>query len=230
VKDEKKTKRQLIDELVRLRQQVAELAAAEAERWRDSQKLQGLIEDITKAIALTSEMRDPYISGHQQRVTQLASAVVEEMGLGGEVAAGVRVAGSLHDIGKIRVPSEILSRPGKLTEIEFDMIKTHPVVGYNILKNIEFPWPIAQIVLQHHERMDGSGYPAGLSARDILLEARILGVADVVEAIASHRPYRPALGIEKALEEISQKRGSRYDPEVVDICLKLFLEKGFRFQ
>ena len=140
------------------------------------------------------------------------------------------MAGTLHDIGKMYVPGEILTKPGRLTEIEFNMIKTHPKAGYDILKTIEFPWPIALIVLQHHERIDGSGYPSGLPAKDILLEARILGVADVVEAMASHRPYRPALGMDKALAEISQKRGSLYDPEVVDACLKLLVEKRFKFK
>ena len=237
VTDGQKTKEQLMRELVELRQKVAELETLETERKRAkeesrrySEKLQELIENITKAIALTTEMRDPYTSGHQQRVTQLAYAISEEMGLDKEIVAGIRVAGSLHDIGKMYIPGEILTKPGKLTEIELDMIRTHPEAGYSIVKTIEFPWPVALIVLQHHERMDGSGYPAGLSAKDILLEAKILGVADVVEAMASHRPYRPALGIDKALEEISQKKGVLYDPEVVDMCLKLFAEKKFKFQ
>jgi len=237
MRDEHKTKAQLRRELAELRKKVAELETLETERKRAeeesrrySEKLQELIENITRAIALTTEMRDPYTSGHQQRVTQLAYAISKEMGLDQEVVAGIRVAGSLHDIGKMYIPSEILTKPGKLTEIEFDMIRTHPEAGYSILKTIEFPWPVAPIVLQHHERMDGSGYPAGLSAEDILLEAKILGVADVVEAMASHRPYRPALGIDKALEEISQRRGILYDPEVVDVCLKLFAEKKFKFK
>ena len=210
--------------------ELAERKHAEEESRRYSEKLQALIEDITEAIALTTELRDPYTSGHQQRVTQLAHAIAKEMGLNKEMLSEIRVAGSLHDIGKMYIPSEILTKPGKLTELEFDMIKTHPKVGYNILKTIDFPWPVASIVLQHHERMDGSGYPSGLSADDILLEARILGVADVVEAMASHRPYRPALGIDKALEEISEKRGSLYYPEVVDVCLKLFAAKRFKFE
>jgi len=220
-----------------MRQRVAELGDseielqhAEEETKRYSQKLHELIEDITKAIALTTELRDPYTSGHQQRVTRLACAIAKEMGLNEEVIEEIRVAGSLHDIGKMYIPSEILTKPGKLSKIEFDMIKTHPKAGYDILKTIEFPWPIAPIVLQHHERTDGSGYPSGLSAKDIFLEARILAVADVVEAMASHRPYRPAQGLDKALEEISQKRGGLYDPEVVDACLKLFTEKKFEFE
>jgi len=203
---------------------------AEEELERYSQKLQELIANITKAIALTTAMRDPYTSGHQQRVTQLACAIAEEMGLNKEMIAEIRVVGSLHDIGKMHIPSEILTKPGRLTDTEFDLIKTHSKVGYDILKTIEFPWPIAPIVLQHHERANGSGYPSGLSAKDILLEARILAIADVVEAMASHRPYRPALGIGKALEEISQKKGTLYDPEVVDACLRLFKEKGFKFE
>jgi len=212
------------------RQELVERKRAEEKTKRYSEKLQELIEEITKAIALTTELRDPYTSGHQQRVTKLACAIAREMGLSKEVLMEIRVAGSLHDIGKMYIPSEILTKPGKLTEIEFDMIKTHPKVGYNILKTIEFPWPVARIVLQHHERMDGSGYPSGLAAKDILLEARVLGVADVVEAMASHRPYRPALGIDKALEEISRKRGILYDSKVVDACLKLFAEKRFKFE
>ncbi|HID87618.1 MAG TPA: HD domain-containing protein [Anaerolineae bacterium] len=152
------------------------------------------------------------------------------MGLAKERIEGIRVAGGLHDIGKINVPAEILSKPGRISDIEFSLIKMHPKAGYDILKRMEFPWPVAQIVLQHHERMDGSGYPQGLVGADIILEARILAVADVVEAMSSHRPYRPAHGIGKALEEISQNRGILYDPEVADACLRLFTEKGFAFE
>ncbi|MBL7062415.1 MAG: HD domain-containing protein, partial [Dehalococcoidia bacterium] len=140
---------------------------------------------------------------------------------------GIRVAGIVHDIGKIQIPAEILSKPGRLTELEFSLIKNHPSAGHEILKSVEFPWPVAQIVLQHHERMDGSGYPSGMSGNDILLEARILSVADVVEAMASHRPYRPALGIDQALDEISKNSGILYDSKVVDACSKLFCEKDF---
>ena len=175
-------------------------------------------------------MRDPYRDSHQKRVSQLACAMAREMNLPEEQIEGIRVAGNIHDIGKISVPMEILSKPGRVNKSEFGIIKSHTQAGYDILKTIEFPWPIAQIVLQHHERMDGSGYPQGLSGKDILLEARILGVADVVEAMVSHRPYRPALGIDKALEEISKNRGVLYDPEVVDACLKLFTEKRFEFE
>jgi putative nucleotidyltransferase with HDIG domain len=190
--------------------------------------LQKALQAIVQATVLTIESRDPYTAGHQQRVTLLASALAQEMGLSGKDVEGVKMASLIHDLGKISVPSEILSKPGKLTDIEFLLVKTHAQSGYDILKNISFPWPIAQIVLQHHEVLDGSGYPFGLKDKEILLEGKIIGVADVVEAMASHRPYRPALGIEKALEQISQKKGILYSPEVVEICIKLFTEKGFK--
>ena len=181
-----------------------------------------------EAMALTVETRDPYTAGHQRRVSNLARGIATEMGVSKDQIQGVRMAGVIHDIGKISVPGEILSKPGKISQNEFGIIKEHPQVGYNILKTVDFPWPIAQIVLQHHERMDGSGYPNGISGENILLEARILAVADVVEAMASHRPYRAALGIDLALNEISKNRGSSYDPKVVDACLRLFNEKGYR--
>ena len=181
-------------------------------------------------MALTIETRDPYTAGHQRRVADLARAIAKERGFPRDKITGIRMAGVLHDIGKIAIPSGILSKPGRLNGTESDLIKNHSKVGYDILKPIKFPWPVAKIVLQHHERMDGSGYPQGLSGEDILPEARILGVADVVEAMASHRPYRPAFGINKALEEISNNRGKLYDAEVVDACLKLFKDKGFKFK
>jgi len=190
--------------------------------------LEKAIDGIIEAMGLTVEIRDPYTAGHQRRVAEIAHAIAIEMGLPKQQTEGVRMAGVIHDIGKMAVPAEILSKPGKITEYEFGIIKSHPEVGYNILKKIDFPWPIAQIVYQHHERMDGSGYPQGLSGKDILLEARIMAVADVVEAMASHRPYRPALGIDIALEEISKNRGVFYDPEVADACLKIFKEEKFK--
>ncbi|MCJ7687104.1 MAG: response regulator [Desulfobacteraceae bacterium] len=193
-------------------------------------QLKKALDGIIQAIASTVEIKDLYTAGHQLRVAGLAFAIAKEMGLSEDQAEGVRVAGTIHDLGKIAVPAEILSKPGQITEIEFGIIKTHPQTGYDILKDMEFPWPLAQIVLQHHEKMDGSGYPQGLSDEKILLEARVLSVADVVEAMASHRPYRPALGIDVALEEISKNKGLLYDPEVVDACLKLFMEKGFKFE
>ncbi|MCJ7655687.1 MAG: HD-GYP domain-containing protein, partial [Dehalococcoidia bacterium] len=183
---------------------------------------------VIQLIATIVEVRDPYTAGHQRRVAELACAIAKEMGFSEERIEEIRMASLIHDIGKIYVPAEILSKPSRLTEIEFSMIKSHPQVAYDILKSVEFPWPICKVVLQHHERMDSSGYPGGLPGEDILPGARIIAVADVVEAMASHRPYRPALGLDKALEEISQKRGILYDTEAVDACLRVFNEKGFK--
>jgi len=208
---------------------ISERKQAEEERRQSFERLRKALEETVNALASAVEMRDPYTAGHQKRVTELACAIAKEMALPEEQIEGLRLAGLIHDIGKIRVPGEILSKPGKLSHIDFGAIEIHPQVGHDILKSVEFPYPVAQIVLQHHERMDGSGYPWQLKGKEILLEARILAVADVVEAIASHRPYRPSLGINKALEEISQNKGILYDPKVVDTCLKLFKEKGFKF-
>ena len=193
------------------------------------EKLQKTLENTIKALSSTVEIRDPYTAGHQERVTELACGIAVEIGLSTEQIEGIRLAGMIHDIGKIRIPPEILSKPGQLTKIDFNMIKIHPQVGFDILKTIEFPYPVAHIVLQHHERMDGSGYPLGLKGDKILPEARVLAVADTVEAIASHRPYRAALGLDRALKEISEQKGLLYDTEVVDACVKLFKEKGFKF-
>ena len=176
------------------------------------------------------EAKDPYTAGHQQRVSQLAMAIAKELNLSQNKIEGIRIASLIHDIGKIGLPTEILSKPTKLSDMEFDLIKGHSQIGYDILKSIEFHWPIAQIVLQHHEKVNGSGYPGGLKGDEILLEAKIICVADVVEAMSSHRPYRPALGIDKALKEISQNKGILYDPKVVDMCIKLFKEKSFKFE
>ncbi len=181
---------------------------------------------ILHAMSLAMETRDPYTSGHQQQVAELACKIATEMGLSEWDIEGIRIMGLLHDVGKITVPVEILCKPGHINQYEFSIIKAHPRVGYEILKEIEFPWPITQAILQHHERLNGYGYPEGLSGKDITLEARILGVADVIEAMSSHRPYRPALGFDCVLEEISRKRGILYDLEVVDACLKLFQENG----
>ncbi len=185
------------------------------------------LEDSIQAIADTVEMRDPYTAGHQRRVGELAVAIAREMGLPEDKVHGIRLAASIHDLGKITVPAEILAKPGKLTNIEFMLIKAHAQAGYDILKDISFPWPIATIVWQHHERLDGTGYPQGLKSDQILLESRIMAVADVAEAMASHRPYRPSLGIEATLAEIERGRGTAYDPVVADACLKLFREKGY---
>jgi putative nucleotidyltransferase with HDIG domain len=186
-----------------------------------------VLKGVVHALSLSIEARDPYTAGHQKRVSDLAGAIAEEMGLPKDRVTGIRLAGEIHDLGKIAVPAEILSKPYKLSNMEFSLIKTHPDVGYNILKEIEFPWPIAEIVYQHHERFDGSGYPRGLKADEILLDARIMAVADVVEAIASHRPYRPALGMETAAAEIQKHRGVYYDPEVVDTCLRIIDKPNF---
>jgi HD-GYP domain-containing protein (c-di-GMP phosphodiesterase class II) len=193
-------------------------------------KLQVSLRGSIQVISRIVEMRDSYTAGHQRRVTALSRAIGLEMGLAEDRVEGLCLAGDIHDLGKISVPAEILSKPTRLTESEFQLIRIHPQAGYDIVKEIDFPWPIAEIILQHHERLDGSGYPQGLRGAVILLEARILAVADVVEAIASHRPYRPALGIEAGLEELEQQKGILYDPDVVKACLTLFREKGFAFQ
>ncbi|MDP1991483.1 MAG: HD domain-containing protein [Syntrophales bacterium] len=186
--------------------------------------MRGTLEALTLAV----ETKDPYTSGHQRRVADLARTIAMEMGLPDADLDGIRMAAFLHDIGKISLPAEILSKASRLSEVEFSLIKTHPQNGYDILKEIEFPWPVARMVWQHHERLDGSGYPLGISGEDILLGARILAVADVVEAMASDRSYRPMPGLEKALEEIGAQKGVLYDPAVVDACLRIFREKDFR--
>lgn len=206
------------------------------DRKRAQEQLDKTLENLRNAmggtirvIAQVVETKDPYTAGHQRRVSNLARAIGTEMGLSRDIIEGIRMAGVIHDIGKVSVPAEILSKPGKLTNKEFELIKDHPQTGFDILKDVEFPWPIADIVLQHHEKLDGSGYPQGLKDDQICLEARIVAVADVVEAIASHRPYRPSLGIKVALEEISRNKGVLYDAGAVDACLRLFEEKGFTF-
>lgn len=187
------------------------------------------LEQSIQTIVATVEMRDPYTAGHQRRVGELATAIAREIQLDEDQIQGIRFAAIIHDLGKIHIPAEILAKPGRLTEIELMLIKTHPQAGYDILKDIKFPWPIADIILQHHEKLDGSGYPQGLKGDQILFQSKIITVADVVEAMSSHRPYRSALGIEKALNEIKRGRGSEYDSSTVDACLKLFAEKRFAF-
>ncbi|MFH0913752.1 MAG: HD domain-containing phosphohydrolase [Chloroflexota bacterium] len=188
---------------------------------REHHELQKAMEGVIYAISLVVETRDPYTAGHQKRVAELARAIAREMGLSEWCIKGLHIAGLLHDVGKIAVPAEILSKPGKLSQYEFSLIKNHSQVGCEILEKIEFPWPVTSVILQHHERLNGSGYPQGLGGKDILLEARILGVADVVEAMSSHRPYRPALGLDSALREITEHRDILYDADVVDACLRL---------
>lgn len=194
--------------------------------WEKQKKA---MEGTVQAMAYTIETRDPYTAGHQKRVTKLACAIAREMKLSADQIDGVRMAGGLHDIGKIYVPAEILSKPGKISPVEYNIIKTHPQVGFDILKSIDFPWPVGEFVLQHHERMDGSGYPKGLKGDEIHLEARILAVADVIEAMSTHRPYRAALSIETALTEVEENMGTLYDPDVVEVCLTLFRKKEFSF-
>ncbi|MCX6564356.1 MAG: PAS domain S-box protein [Candidatus Aminicenantes bacterium] len=189
--------------------------------------LRNALGGIIQVLSATTEKRDPYTAGHQRRVADLARAIGQEMGLAADRVEGLRIAGVIHDIGKVSIPAEILSKPTRLTEIEYKLIQTHSQVGHDILENIDFAWPIAKMILQHHERINGSGYPNQLKDDEILLEARILAVSDIVEAMASHRPYRPSLGIEAALEEIEKNKGILYDPDVASACLTLFREKGF---
>jgi len=203
---------------------------AETKLRQNNDKLRKNVESTIRAMSKIMEYRDAYTAGHQQHVAHLASRIAKEMKLTEEQVECIRIAGMVHDIGKIYIPSEILTRPSKLIEDEFRIVMTHSKVAYEILKDIEFPWPIAEIVLQHHERIDGSGYPARLTRDDILLEARVLSVADVVEAMSHHRPYRPALGTEKALEEIKCNKGILYDEVVVDACTKLFTSGNFNFK
>jgi HD-GYP domain-containing protein (c-di-GMP phosphodiesterase class II) len=207
------------------------------DRKRAEKQLQDTLGSLRKAVGVAIqvmvsavEVRDPYTAGHQLRSADIARAIAAEIGLSPDRIDGIRIAGSVHDIGKLSIPAEILSKPTKLSEIEFSLIKEHVLSGYEILKNVESPWPLAQIVYQHHERMDGSGYPKHLMGEEILMDARILAVADVVEAMASHRPYRPALGEDAALKEIENNRGTLYDTGVVDACLRVFREKGYHLE
>ncbi len=210
----KKTEAALISALEQNQQHFAQI--------RDS------LEDTVKAISTIVEMRDPYTAGHQLRVAALAAAIANQLGLPEEQVHAIYLAGVVHDLGKIQIPAEILSKPGKLNAVEFRYIQTHSQAGFDILKDIKFPWPIAQMVLQHHERQDGSGYPQGLKGDAILLEARILAVSDVVEAMSSHRPYRPGLGMEAALAEIERGSGLQYDPTVAAACCKVVRDNGMQ--
>ena len=208
---------------------ITELKQAEEKLVKSYESLKKTLNDAINTMEKIVETRDPYTAGHQQKVAGLATAIAGEMKLDDSQIDQLRTAAVIHDIGKMYVPSDILSKPGKLSDIEFGLIKTHAQSGYDIVKGMDFSGPVAETILQHHERLDGSGYPKGLKSEDTLLEAKILAVADVIEAMASHRPYRPALGIDKALEEISHNRGILYDPVAVDACLKLFKENGFKF-
>ncbi len=186
-------------------------------------------EQTIQVLAGVSEVRDPYTTGHQRRVAELARAIAEELGMDRKKTRQIELAALIHDIGKIEIPSEILSKPGRLSEVEYRLIRTHPAAAYKILQSIDVPWSLADIVYQHHERMDGSGYPNGLKGDEILMEARIISVADTVEAMSSHRPYRAAKGLEAALDEVTSRRGILFDPEAVDACLRLFREERFSF-
>ncbi|HUH65943.1 MAG TPA: HD domain-containing phosphohydrolase [Syntrophales bacterium] len=201
---------------------------AEEDRKWNLARLRQTVQATIQAMAMVVEARDPYTAGHQRRVAELAQTIATEMGLSPDRIDGIRMMGAIHDIGKISIPAEILSKPTKLNDMEFGLIKAHARAGYDILKEIEFPWPVAEIILQHHEKLNGTGYPQGLKGDEILLEARIVGVADKVEAMASHRPYRPALGLDEALGEISQNRGTLYDADAVDVCMRLFHEKNYQ--
>ena len=237
MKDADKAKDQLIKELQKMHEKVTELEEVkvrcnqlEKELKQSYKKLQKFIEGTANIITKVVETRDPYSIGHQQRVSKLATVIAREMKLPQDKIEGTKIASLVHDIGKVNLPTEIVSKPGKLAEVEFNLIKNHPRVGYNILKKVDFPWPIAEIVFQHQEKIDGSGYPRGLKGDEILIEAKILGVANVVEAMSSYRSYRPALSIDEALTEIIKNKNILFDPEVVDTCIKLFKEKGFKFE
>jgi PAS domain S-box-containing protein len=207
---------------------ISEKKRAEAELLHYVEELKTAFMSTVEVATIISEMRDPYTAGHERRVAKIAVAIGAELGFDAHRQEGLQVAGHLHDIGKINIPAEILSRPGKLNAIEFMLIKGHAQASYDVLKGVKFPWPVADIALQHHERMDGSGYPQGLKGDEILLEARIMSVADVVEAMNSHRPYRPGLGIEAALAEIERGRETVYDPVVADACLRVFRQNGYQ--
>lgn len=215
--------------IVGIIQDITQHKVTEESLLESYRKLQRTLEGTANALATALEKRDPYTAGHEKRVAKLACAIAEEMGLSKNTVAGIRITAFLHDIGKIVVPAEILSKPSRLNEFEYSIVKTHPDVGYEILKELEFPWPVAQVILQHHERLNGTGYPKGLTGESIIREARIMAVADVIEAMCSHRPYRPALGIQKALAELSQNKGILYDPAVVEACIEVFNKHNFKF-
>jgi PAS domain S-box-containing protein len=218
-----------ITALVHIAKNITDRKQAEEKLVETAEKLRKSLAGTLQVMSNTAEIRDPYTAGHQRRVSILAHSIAQEMGLSETTTNIIRMAGSIHDIGKISVPAEILSRPSRLPELETGLIRVHPQAGYDILKDSELPYPVAEIVLQHHERLDGSGYPQGFKGDQILLEAQIISVADVVEAMASHRPYRPALGIDEALEEIEKNKEILYNAEAVWTCLRLFREKGFTF-
>ena len=198
--------------------------------YSEHKQAQRAMQQTIEALAGTVELRDPYTAGHQRRVSRLACAIARELRMPETQIDGLRLASAVHDIGKVLVPAEILSKPGKLTDIEYQMVQQHAEAGYNLLKGVEFPWPVAQTVLQHHERLNGSGYPRGLGGEAILAEAKVLAVADVVDSMTARRPYREKLGIDAALHEIEAGKGKLYDPAAVDACILLFRQKAFSFE
>lgn len=213
----------------KLEEKIEALEAANARLRASDMRRRQMFDAVVATISKMVEYRDPYTIGHERRVGDLAAAIGQALALDDEQLEGLRIGGYLHDVGKIALPSEILTKPGKLSQIEHALLRSHAQIGYEILCGLDFPWQVAEMARQHHERLDGSGYPRGLQGEQILLEGRILAVADVMEAMASHRPYRAALGLDRALEEIAAGRGSLYDATVVDACRKLFLEEGFSF-
>jgi len=237
MKNIEKKKEQFIEELQEMHEKTTDLEKVkirynqlERELQQSDEKLQKFIKGIAYIIAEIVEIRDPYLRGHHQRVSRLATAIAQEMKLPQDKIEGVKIASLVHDVGKVNLPTEIVSKPSKLVEVEFNLLKHHPRTGYEILKKVDFPWPIAEIVFQHQEKIDGSGYPRGLRGAEILIEAKILGVANVVEAMSSYKAYRPALSIDESLAEISKYENILFDTEVVNTCLKLFKEKGFKFE
>ncbi|HER24120.1 MAG TPA: HD domain-containing protein [Candidatus Atribacteria bacterium] len=237
MKDEDKEKSQLIKELQEIREKVTNLEEIKLKYNRVNRKLEQadkklkkMIETAANIINKVVEIRDPYSIGHQQRVSQLATTIAQEMELPKSKIEGVKIASLVHDIGKLNVPIEIISKPHKLIDVEFNLIKNYPKVGYDIFKKVDFPWDVAQIVFQHQEKIDGSGYPRGLKGDEICIEAKIVGVANVIEAMSSYKSYRHALSIDEALHEIDMNKNILFDAEVVDACIKLFKEKGFKFE
>jgi len=237
MRDEERTKDQLIEELQKMHEKVDELEEVKLKYNQVDKKLKQAYKKLVKFIEGTAniitkvvETRDPYSIGHQQRVSKLATAIAQEIRLPQDKIGGTKIASLVHDIGKVNLPTEIMSKPGKLIEVEFNLVKNYPKVGYDILKKVDFPWPIAEIVFQHQEKINGSGYPRGLKGDEICIEAKILGVANVVEAMSSYKSYRPALSIGEALTEISNNKNILFDPEVVDTCIKLFKEKDFKLE
>lgn len=206
------------------------LGKLQTELHHGQERMRKIMGAIIQAMSMTIEKRDPYTAGHQRRVAKLCRAIATELNFGWDRIQGLRMAAAIHDFGKILIPAGILNKPGPMSEPEMSIIRMHPVTAYDILKGIDFPWPLAEIIYQHHERMDGSGYPRGLKEDQILLEARILAVADVVESMSTFRPYRPTIGIEEALQELREYRGIKYDPRVVDACILLLTQKSFDFE